>query len=183
MPTSRQIIDVGDCRVYKHSYSRLWSEFLFSNTRPQATSHAKGITVKRVSLISAVLLISNNFAFATQAPPPAGPAQAQTQETLQATKAKAEVAKRGTGEKSRVRVELLNGTEAKGYINKVEDTSFEVTDTKTRQTTTIPYAEVKKIQGFGLSKGAKIGIVVAVVAVVVAAVVAIKVSTAGVGPL
>ena len=48
------------------------------------------------------------------------------------------------------------GPEVKGYISNIEETSFTVTDKKTGQTTTIPYADVRKIQGPGLSKGDKI---------------------------
>ncbi len=64
--------------------------------------------------------------------------------------------KRGIGEKSRVRVELMNGVEEKAYISKIEESSFTLTDQKTGQTTTISYADVQKIRGPGLSKAAPI---------------------------
>jgi hypothetical protein len=90
-----------------------------------------------------------------------------------ATKVKASVQKRGIGEQSRVKVKLRNKEEIKGYINKIEDASFDVTDKTTGQATTILYIDVERIQGAGLSKGAKIGIIagvgVAIVAVVFAA--------------
>jgi hypothetical protein len=103
-----------------------------------------------------------------------GVAQAtQTAEMFHATKVKASVQKRGIGEKSRVKVKLRNKEEIKGYINKIEDASFDVTDKTTGQATTILYIDVERIQGAGLSKGAKIGIIagvgVAIVAVVFAA--------------
>jgi hypothetical protein len=69
------------------------------------------------------------------------------------------VQKRGIGENSRVRAKLVNGTEVKGYISKIEEASFTVSDKMTGQTTTIPYADVQKIQGSGLSKAAKITLV------------------------
>ena len=97
---------------------------------------------------------------------------------MKPTKVKADVEKRGIGEKSRVKVELVNGTEAKGYVSKVDNASFEVPDKKTTQTTTIRYAEVKKIRGPGLSKGATIAIVAGVGVVVVAVVIAVGLSTA-----
>ena len=95
------------------------------------------------------------------------------EEPSQAAKAKAAVQKRGIGEKSKVRVKLRNNAEVKGYISKIEDASFDVTDKSSRQVTTIPYANVERVQGVGLSKGAKIGIIagvgVAIVVIVFAA--------------
>jgi len=71
----------------------------------------------------------------------------QTQEASQAAKVKAEVQKRGAGEKSRVKVKLRNRAEVKGYISKIEDASFDVTDKNTGRATTIHYADVGKLQG------------------------------------
>ena len=92
---------------------------------------------------------------------------------------KAEVQKRGVGEKSRVKVRLRNKAEVKGYISKIEDASFDVTDKKTGRATTIPYMEVEKIRGSGLSKGAKIGIIAGAAVVTVAVVIAVAVCRAG----
>ena len=72
-------------------------------------------------------------------------------------KVKGQVQKRGVGNKSRVKVSLVNGTEVKGYVSKIEDTSFDVTE-KAGNTVTIGYSDVQNIRGPGLSKGAKIGI-------------------------
>ena len=103
----------------------------------------------------------------------------QTQEAKQATKVKAEVQKRGIGEKSRVKVELRNKEEVKGYISKIEDASFDMTDKNTGHATTIPYADVEKVRGSGLSKGAKIGIIVGVAVVAVVVVTAVVASKSG----
>jgi hypothetical protein len=62
---------------------------------------------------------------------------------------------------------LANGTEVKGYISKIEESSFTVTDKKTDQTTTVPYADVQRIGGPGLSRGGKIALVAVGVGVVV----------------
>jgi len=113
-------------------------------------------SMKVVSLLLVSLLVWNGAAFADQAAPAPGTTQVQTQETAKAAKIKAKVQKRGIGEKSRVRAKLVNGAEVKGYISKIEEASFTVTDKKTGQTTTISYADVQKIQGPGLSKGDKI---------------------------
>ncbi len=122
--------------------------------------------MKNVSLLLVTLLVCSSVVFADQAAPTSGITKAQTQETPQAAKVKAEVQKRGIGEKSRVKAKLVNGAEVKGYISKIEEASFAVTDNTTGQTTTMPYADVQKIQGPGLSKGGKIVIAVGVGAAV-----------------
>jgi hypothetical protein len=127
--------------------------------------------MKTVSLFVVILLVCNSAAFADQAAPAPGTTQVQTQETPQAAKIKAKVQKRGISENSRVKAKLVNGAEIKGYISKIEEASFTVTDKKTRQTTTVPYTDVQKIQGPGLSNGNKIligvGVGVAVFGIVV----------------
>jgi len=96
---------------------------------------------------------------------------AQTAGTPQVAKIKAQIQKRGAGEKSKVRVTLGNGTVVKGYISKVEESSFDLDGSKSGQATSISYADVQKIQGPGLPTGAKIaiggGIGVAIVALVI----------------
>ena len=135
--------------------------------------------MKVVSLLLVSLLVWNGAAFADQAAPASGSIQVQTQETAKAAKIKAKVQKRGIGEKSRVRAKLVNGAEVKGYISKIEDATFDVTDKNTGQATTIPYADVEKLQGSGLSKGAKIGIIVGVAVVIVVVVIAAGLKSAG----
>jgi len=118
--------------------------------------------MKNISLLLVTILFCNSVVFASQAAPTSGPAQIQAKEMLRAAKVKAEVQKRGIGEKSRVKAKLVNEAEVKGYISKIEEASFAVTDKKTGQTTTMLYADVQKIQGPGLSKGVKIAIVAGV---------------------
>lgn len=74
-------------------------------------------------------------------------------------KVKADVARRGTGEKARVTVKLQDGSKLKGYIRQAEDDSFTLTDSKTGQNRTLAYRDVAQVkkQG-GLSVGAKLGI-------------------------
>jgi len=87
-------------------------------------------------------------------------------------KIKANVTKRGTGEKARVNVKMLNGTKMKGFISQAGDDSFTLTDSKTKQTSTLAYSDVAQVKKQGLSTGAKIligvGVGVAVTAVVIA---------------
>jgi hypothetical protein len=107
------------------------------------------------------------------------PQATQTREAPQSAKVRAEVQRRGIGEKSRVKVRLGNKEEVKGYISKIEDASFDVTDKNTGRATTISYANVEKVTGSGLSKGAKIAIIAGVGMAVVAAVIAVAVCRAG----
>jgi hypothetical protein len=78
-------------------------------------------------------------------------------------KAKAEVAKLGTGAKAGVKVKLLNGVELKGLVVENKDDEFIVDDPKTGQATTIRYQDVSKVKKWnrdsGNSKKVAIGLV------------------------
>ena len=126
--------------------------------------------MKHFTVLLVAVLVFNSVAV---------PQATQTQRASPDAKVKTEVQKRGTGEKSRVKVRLRNKAEVKGYISKIEDASFDVTDKKTGRATTIPYMEVEKIRGSGLSKGAKIGIIAGAAVVTVAVVIAVAVCRAG----
>ena len=66
---------------------------------------------------------------------------------------------------------MHDGTEIKGYISKIEENSFDVTDRKSGKVVAISYVDVDKVRGPGLSKAADIvigvGIVVGVVVVLI----------------
>jgi len=53
---------------------------------------------------------------------------------------------------------MLNGSELKGYISQAGEDSFELTDSKTKQSNSIFYRDVKKVGGNGLSKTAIISL-------------------------
>ena len=119
-------------------------------------------------LLLVAVLVFSSTGFADQPAPDSGPQQGQAAETPQVATFKAQVRKHSIGEKSKVRVTLGNGTTVKGYISKIEESSFDVNGGKTGQATSISYSDVQKIQGPGLSTGAKVGIGVAIgVAIVV----------------
>jgi hypothetical protein len=65
---------------------------------------------------------------------------------------------------------LQNGNEVKGGLAQAGADTFTVTDQKTGKQTSIAYSEVAKVNGRGLSKWTKIGIVVGVAVVVIAVV-------------
>ena len=125
--------------------------------------------MKHFTLLLVAVLMFNSVAVAQAT---------QAQEASQ-SKIKAEVQRRGIGEKSRVKVRLRNKTQVKGYISKIEDASFDVTNKNSGQATTIPYADVEKVQGSGLSKGAKIGIIAGVAVVTFVVVIAVALKSAG----
>ena len=93
-----------------------------------------------------------------------------TSTAQQAEKIKAEVERRGAGEKSRVKVRLRDKTEVKGHISQIDATSFQVTDDKTGKVMTLAYTDVGKVGGRGMSRNTKmvifIGVGVAATAII-----------------
>jgi len=89
-------------------------------------------------------------------------ARQDASDVRQNEKVKASVAKRGTGEKARVTVELRDRRKVKGYISSAGENDFAVTDPKTGQETRLAYKEVSRVSGRGMSKGAKIGLIVGI---------------------
>ena len=81
------------------------------------------------------------------------------QSDRKAAKVKADVAKRGTGEKARVVVKLQDGSKLKGHVSQAGNDSFTLTDSKSGQTRTLSYNDVAQIkEPGGLPLGAKIGL-------------------------
>lgn len=114
-------------------------------------------------LAMALAISGMSESFATKAP--AENASAQKPEQKKAAKIKAEVAKRGVSEKVRVRVKFRDGHELKGYINRIEEDSFQLqTDPDQldplppkERLITISYADVVKIRG-SQTRAAKFGV-------------------------
>jgi len=69
---------------------------------------------------------------------------------------KAEIAKRGTGEKARIRVKMLDGTTIKGFIEEAGADNFVLRQSETFAPKTIAYIEVAKISGKEWSASQKI---------------------------
>lgn len=114
-------------------------------------------------LAVALAMSSTNSALEAQVSAESG--TAQTPEQKKTAKIKAEVAKRGVGEKARVRVKLRDGHELKGYITRIEEDSFELQKDPDKldplpakeRLLSISYADVVKIRG-PRSRAAKIGV-------------------------
>lgn len=139
--------------------------------------------MRNCSLVLIAFVFFGSLGFADQPARGSETQLGQGQETPQFAKIKAQVQKRGTGEKSKVKVTLGNGTMVKGYIGKIEESSFEVNGKMPGQVTAISYTDVQKIQGPGLSTGAKVAIVTVVAVAVVATVIGIGLAKAKIGPL
>lgn len=106
---------------------------------------------KIISLTLAILLLFGNAitAWADERPEDAA---------KRVAKAKAEVAKLGTGEKSGVKVKLFTGVELKGRVVETKEDEFTVNDPKTGQATVIRYQDVSKVKKWkqGGGNGAKV---------------------------
>jgi len=77
---------------------------------------------------------------------------------VDANKIRSEIAKRGTGEKARVRITTRDKVQLQGYISEIGDTSFALTTKNPPETKTLSYSDVIRVRGRGLNKGARIGI-------------------------
>ena len=67
-----------------------------------------------------------------------------------------------------VKVTETDGTVVTGKIAAIEDDKFEITAKGAAPAVSIPFSQVKDVHNAGLSKGAKIGIVLAVVGAAIA---------------
>jgi hypothetical protein len=118
--------------------------------------------MKVISFSLAVVLLLQGLVYSQDLQPAVEQPPASNPQLVE--KARMEIQKRGLGEKSRVTVRLRDRTEVKGYISQVEADTFQVTDWKSGQVTTVAYQDVTRIRGGGISTGAKIAIGAGVVA-------------------
>jgi hypothetical protein len=88
-------------------------------------------------------------------------------------KIKAAISKRVADDKARVKIKSRDGVELKGRLTQAGTDEFSFTDEKSGRQMTMAYTDVARVNGRGLSSGAKIGIIGAIV-VGVAAIVLIK---------
>ena len=138
--------------------------------------------MKWSALLLVLALAFNQSGLALQTLEPNGESLVQTPEQSKTAKVKAEVARRGVGEKSRVRVKLRNKLDVKGHITQIEEDRFQLqiepdwldADTSKDRLVEIHYAEVQKIRG-PRSRAASIGVGVGLTAALVAVLAAILV--------
>ena len=96
---------------------------------------------------------------------PAFAKSAVEKESKRAETVRAKLAKLGTGEDARVRVELRDKTRLEGYISEAGPEGFVVVN-KAGVATTVAYPQVARAKGNNLSTGAKVAIGAAIGAAV-----------------
>ncbi|HXQ36868.1 MAG TPA: hypothetical protein VN843_22850 [Anaerolineales bacterium] len=107
--------------------------------------------------------------------PVAGRVFAQ-QLTDPSVKIKTDVARRLRDEKTNVTVRLRNGSELNGRITQAAENMFTLREKNGGAHRDISYADVTKVKGRGLSKGAKLGILTGIIAgaVIIGALISLK---------
>ena len=89
-----------------------------------------------------------------------------------AVKVKEGIKKLGIGKDAQVEIKLRDKTKLKGYISEAGENSFVVNNTKTGESTVVPYPAVKKAKGKNLNTGVKIALYAALaIGITIAAVV------------
>ena len=106
---------------------------------------------------------------------PVPPTALAQQLTDQSVKIKTDITRRLRDAKTNVAVRLRNGSELKGRITQAAENMFTLKE-KTGTQRDISYADVTKVKGRGLSKGAKFGILTGIIAgaVIIGALISLK---------
>ena len=93
-----------------------------------------------------------------------------------AVKIKADVVRRFRDEKRTVTLRLRDGSELTGRITQAAENWFSLKEKTTGAQRDISYADVTKVKGRGLSKGAKFGILTGIIAgaVIIGALISLK---------
>jgi len=73
-------------------------------------------------------------------------------------KVKARITERSTAKNTYIKVKMLDGKKLSGDITQAGEDSFTLTDSKTKQSTSIAYRDVAQVKGKGLSTTTKITI-------------------------
>ena len=88
-------------------------------------------------------------------------------ETQLTARVKTDVAKRGVGERARVKVKLRNGTELKGHISEAGEDAFDLVDSQSGVASRIAYGDVARVKSQGMSKAKRMGLITGITAAVV----------------
>ena len=150
--------------------SGISSGFLYATSVSQILSF-KLVHTKQLALVLALTLTFQNNAFAF-------PVSDAAQGSSQGNKVKTEIQKYDTAKKKQLKVTLRSGNDLKGYVSRSGDVSFDLTE-KSGHVSKLSYEDVDKVHGAGLSRGAKIAILVGSAVAVVVAVFAIEFKRAG----
>jgi YD repeat-containing protein len=82
---------------------------------------------------------------------------AAAQGDRRAARVKAEVARLGTGDRARVKIELHDGRKLEGHVTETAEQHLTLTDAAGTPTR-LDYTQIKKLKGRNLSTGTKVGI-------------------------
>jgi hypothetical protein len=104
------------------------------------------------------LIIVGSLLLSLFATPAALAGTKEEKEAALAAKVKDGVAKLGAGVDAKISVKLRNKTKLKGYVSRIEEEAFFVTDAKTGDETRVDYGDVTQAKGNNLSTGAIIAI-------------------------
>jgi hypothetical protein len=107
----------------------------------------------RIATLLLGTLLSISPVTQSQQAPASGAVQIDILESTKTHRINVKVNKIGKGERSRVTVQLSDGTEVAGYICEIGMVSFDVKDKKTGLTRKIDYTDVEKIRGHSLFSG------------------------------
>jgi len=100
-------------------------------------------------IVCCLLLITANASFIS--------AQTNTEnKDSSIAKVKAKVTKRSTAKNTYIKVKMLDGKKLSGDITQAGEDSFTLTDSQTKQSTSIAYRDVAQVKGKGLSTTSKI---------------------------
>jgi len=124
-----------------------------SGTNEIYRTGGKTMFKKNLSLIIVVSLLLSLFAT-----PAALAKTKEEKEAALAAKVKDGVAKLGAGVDAKISVKLRNKTKLKGYVSRIEEENFFITDAKTGAETRVAYGDVTQAKGNNLSTGAIIAI-------------------------
>jgi len=95
-------------------------------------------------ILCCLLLITANCSFIS--------AQTNTEnKDSSIAKIKAKVVKRSTAQNTYIKVKMLDGKKLSGDVTQVGEDSFTLTDSKTKQSTSVAYRDVAQVKGKGLS--------------------------------
>ena len=89
---------------------------------------------------------------------PASAASKAEKQAQRTEKVKTGILKLGVGTDARVAIKLRDDVKLAGYVSEATDSSFVVTNPKTRAATNVSYGDVTQVKGHNLGTGAKIAI-------------------------
>jgi hypothetical protein len=125
------------------------------------------------------LFLAGSLLFSLIATPAALARTKEEKEAALAAKVKVGVAKLGAGVDAKISVNLRNKTKLKGYVSRIEEEAFFITDAKTGAETRVAYGDVTQAKGNNISTGAIIGIAAGVAVGVTLLVIYIIIKTNG----